>query len=239
MTRINTLLILVWLVLCQACSSSPERQSYSKPNSGQTNLVIWDFEGTDLTGHDNVDYLSRVLPEILLTDLANYPEIRLLERIKLIDALEELKIGSSEVTDEVYRLKVGKIVGANRMAFGHYFVSGKEIRIDLRVVDTETSLTLFSDRKKGELDHVEEPMSELAGSIAMKFGSGGTMSKKKNLSQITKREIWEEYEKGLELMDKRAFEMALAVFQNLLIRNPGFKPAEKQVGFAIERLERE
>ncbi|MEE9396550.1 MAG: hypothetical protein V3V31_06000, partial [Methylococcales bacterium] len=76
-------------------------------------------------------------------------------------------------------------------------------------------------------------------SIAMKFGSGGTMSKKKNLSQITKREIWEEYEKGLELMDKRAFEMALAVFQNLLIRNPGFKPAEKQVGFAIERLERE
>ena len=233
------MLVLAWLIFCQACSNPPERRLSLKPDTGQANLVIWDFEGADLMGLDNVDYLSRVLPEMLLANLSGHPEIRLLERINLIDALEELKLGSSEVADESHRLKIGRIVGANRMTFGHYIVSGKEIRIDLRVVDTETSLTLFSDHKQGQLDQIEKSVSELASSIAMKFSSGGPMSKKENLPQTTKREIWKEYEKGLELMDKRDFQKALAVFQNLLVLNPGFKPAEKQIGFTIERMERE
>lgn len=238
MMRVKLILVLAGLIFFQACSTSPKRQLPLKPNAGQTNLVIWDFDGTNLLGFDNVDYLSRVLPEMLLSDLSRYPEIRLLERMDLTGALEELELGSSEMADEAYRLKIGRIIGANRMAFGHYLVSGKEIRIDLRVVDTDTSLTLFSDQKKGELDQLERPVSALASSIAMKFGAGGRISENNNLSQ-TKREIWEEYEKGLELVDEHAFEKALAVFQGLLTRNPGFRPAEKQISFTIERMERE
>ena len=62
----------------------------------------------------------------------------MVERERLILALEELKLGSSALADPSTRLQIGRIVGARYMVFGTYMIISGLMRLDLRLVDVET-----------------------------------------------------------------------------------------------------
>jgi hypothetical protein len=64
------------------------------------------------------------------------------ERERLTLALQELKLGSSVLVDEAARLRIGKIVGARYMVFGAFMIFGEIMRLDLRLVETETGTIL-------------------------------------------------------------------------------------------------
>lgn len=226
------------LLICQACATPENRQPTSSSQSEQATLVIWDFDDASFQYQGDIDYLARTLPEMLLAELSIYPDIRLLERIELLDALHELKLGSGKLVDNASRLKLGRITGANKMVFGSYLVTGDKIRIDLRVVDTETSLTVYADSQKALLAQITRPVRELANGIAVKLSAGGKKVDFGNISQ-TNLARWEQYEQGLALMDERKFEQAVGIFQQLLEQHPDFEPAEKQIKLALERLERQ
>jgi hypothetical protein len=61
-----------------------------------------------------------------------------IERQRLLLALEELRLGTTSIVDESTRLKLGKIVAARFMVFGGYQVVGDKMRLDLRLVEVET-----------------------------------------------------------------------------------------------------
>ena len=63
----------------------------------------------------------------------------MVERQKLVRALEELRLGSSALADEETRLRLGRIQGARLMVLGGYMAVGGRMRIDLRLVDVESS----------------------------------------------------------------------------------------------------
>jgi len=60
------------------------------------------------------------------------------ERKRLVLALEELRLGTTSLVDEATRLRLGKIVGARWMIFGGYMVVAGKMRLDLRLVEVET-----------------------------------------------------------------------------------------------------
>jgi curli biogenesis system outer membrane secretion channel CsgG len=74
--------------------------------------------------------------------LKNRGDYTVVERARLVRVLEELRIGSSSLADEQTRLRVGKLVGARFMVFGGYLVSGRNMRLDLRLVEVETGKVL-------------------------------------------------------------------------------------------------
>ncbi len=102
------------------------------------NLSPDDSSGDDLGGLLSSEIVSR---------LSTKPGVQVIERQKLLSVLQELKLGSSELTDESVRLKVGRMLGARRMVFGGYLVSGGSMRLDLRLVDVETGRVLKTAKK--------------------------------------------------------------------------------------------
>ncbi len=66
----------------------------------------------------------------------------MVEREKLLLALEELSLGSGELASENSRLRIGKILGAKLMVFGAYQLIGDVIRLDLRLVEVERGLVV-------------------------------------------------------------------------------------------------
>lgn len=132
-------------------------------------LAVWSFENNSLIASEDVDHFQQTLPNLLLSDLSRYPALQLVDRQNLVKALEEQKLGGSELVSVEDRLKLGRIVGASAMLFGSYVVVDDQIRIDIRLVDVETALTTFSKATITSLASVETEMHKVAEDLGEKL----------------------------------------------------------------------
>jgi len=100
-------------------------------------VAVWDLENLNPNEAIVTDMGELLASEVIAT-LKENGTYQVVERQRLILALEELNLGSSSLADEATRLKIGHIVGARFMVFGSYLVLGDMMRLDLRLVEVET-----------------------------------------------------------------------------------------------------
>ncbi|MEE4311143.1 MAG: VWA domain-containing protein [candidate division KSB1 bacterium] len=84
-----------------------------------------------------LNYLEEAIPEMLITNLTASPEIRVLERTRIVNILEEQQLSLSGVIDESEVVEIGKLIGADVLVYGSIFVGELQMRIDARAVSTE------------------------------------------------------------------------------------------------------
>ena len=109
----------------------------SLPALAEKNAVaVFDLE--NMTPHEPATANMGELLSGQVIDVLKEAKHIVVERERLILALEELKLGSGALADPSTRLQVGKIVGARHMVFGTYLIIGGVMRLDLRLVDVET-----------------------------------------------------------------------------------------------------
>jgi len=114
-------------------------------NKGDT-IAVWDLENVT-PGISAYPDLGELLSGRIIETLQKKGDYIVVEREKLILALEELGLGSAKLVDESVRLKLGMMIGARLMIFGGYQVIGEHMRIDLRVVEVETGRLIKADQK--------------------------------------------------------------------------------------------
>jgi curli biogenesis system outer membrane secretion channel CsgG len=108
----------------------------------QTSAVaVWDLDNLGLVDGIGAD-MGELLAATVIDTLKSTGAFQVIERQRLILVLEELNRSSTSVVDEQSRLKIGRIVGARFMVFGSYFVFAGKMRLDLRLVEVETSITV-------------------------------------------------------------------------------------------------
>ena len=113
----------------------------------QTSAVaVWDLANLNPAEAIGPD-MGELLAAIVLETLKESGAFQVVERERLILALEELNLSSSSLVDESTRLKIGRIVGARFMVFGGYFVLGGMMRLDLRLVEVETGSIVKAAQK--------------------------------------------------------------------------------------------
>lgn len=113
----------------------------------QTSAVaVWDLANLNPAEAIGPD-MGELLAAIVIETLKESDAFQVVERERLILALEELNLGSSSLVDESTRLKIGRIVGARFMVFGGYFVLGGMMRLDLRLVEVETGSIVKAAQK--------------------------------------------------------------------------------------------
>ncbi len=208
------------------------------PGRAGNTVVVWDFENNTVGPMRDIqaaEPLARILPEVLLSNLGRHPEIPILERVRLREILEELKLGTSGLSDEETRLRLGRIFGAKAMVFGEYVTLAGLVRADIRLVEVETGKILFSEPLLGDEGTVLDGTQACADKIArFLLDDAGSPDAGKRFPA----DLWNLYNKGLQHMDRKEFELAIDVFKNLLVRHPDFKPAERQLKLSLERLAR-
>jgi curli biogenesis system outer membrane secretion channel CsgG len=167
--KIVFLPILMTLLLISGCATKTydADKTFGQPPS-QIILAVWDFDNNSPPGGE-LDYLGKSFSELLLTRLASAPNIRLVEREHLRQVLEEQHLSASQLSSEETRLKLGRLAGANHMVFGNYLAVGNQIRIDVRVVEVETTLTKLSENQVTTIQGSENAVQTIAQSISTKI----------------------------------------------------------------------
>lgn len=117
-------------------------------------VAVWDLEDVSPMGVAQPDLAEFISARVLETLKAQGADI--VERQKLLMVLKELSLGESQLADPETQLRIGRLSGAKRMIFGGYQVVGKSMRIDLRLVDVETSRVLTAAKKIVEGGNLDE-----------------------------------------------------------------------------------
>jgi TolB-like protein len=107
-------------------------------------------------GSEEYDYLQNGIAQILTTTLAKSEQIQIVERNQLEKITNELALGMSGLLDAESAAKVGKVAGANYMVIGSFINLGKAIRLDAKVVETETGIVVPGATAKAKASTVEE-----------------------------------------------------------------------------------
>jgi TolB-like protein len=97
-------------------------------------VLYFDYGGKK----EELEPLREGLAQMLITDLADLHEIRVVERERLKALLEEQKLATSGKVDAATAARIGKLLGAQALVLGSYFDLAGALRVDARVVEVET-----------------------------------------------------------------------------------------------------
>ena len=128
--------------------------------------------------------LSWTLQEAVLTALAVYPEIEVVERKQLDQVIDELKLSHTGLIDEDSAKEVGKILGVDAIIIGSITDLGSRIDLDMRLIETETGRLINS--AIGSL--VKD--STIASLLATEaFSSGFALDQSQTTTETSRRQM--------------------------------------------------
>lgn len=130
---ITGILLFVVLACLVGCAAHERVRTTQHPT-----IAVWNLDnltpGADQARLD----LGEILAGRVMETIKASGKATVVERQRLLLALEELNLGASPLVDQDTRLDVGKMLGARFMVFGAYQVIAGTMRLDLRLVEVET-----------------------------------------------------------------------------------------------------
>ena len=100
-------------------------------------IAVWNLD--DLSPSTIVrPEIGELLSGEIINAVNQKGEYSVVERERLLLALEELNLGAASFVDETTRLRLGRLSGARFMIFGGYQIIGSTMRLDLQLIEVET-----------------------------------------------------------------------------------------------------
>ncbi len=159
MTRL-ALALAALAALATPLASARAADPVVKPEAQRPTVAIlyFDYSGKD----ESLGVLKKGLAQMVITDLSGLTAVRIVERERLQEILDELKLGTSAKIDPATAAKVGKLLGARYMVMGGYFDLLGSLRVDARVVEVETGRIIRSVGAIGKGDDFLELERKIA-----------------------------------------------------------------------------
>ena len=115
---------------------------------------------------EDYEALEVGLQQMLLTELSQNPELRVIERGRLNELTREQGLAEEGVVDPSTAADLGRVVGARYMVIGSFADLFGTMRVDLRVLDVETSEVVATAGTQKPRDETLELLVELADDVA-------------------------------------------------------------------------
>lgn len=189
---------------------------------------------------DNAAYapLSKGMAEMLITELAQNAGVRVVERDRLQSLIEEQNLQNSDRVDKETAVKLGKTLGARHMLMGTFVIDPKRnMRIDVRAVNTETSAIEYTESVTGTADNLLQLVIQLGAKVnaglklpALKTASI-SLPAAKSPNQFKAIMAMSQ---ALEAEDRKNTTEAVSLYKQAIALNPDFDRAKVRLA-SIER----
>ncbi len=136
--------ILLVVLVFAACAATTSNQSSTLPK--KLTVAVWDIDNFSPTSSED-QTLGEIFSSQIIETLLLRGEYQVVERERLLLALEELQMSSTSLVDEATRLQLGKLLGARVMILGGFIIIEDTMRFDLRLVEVETGKVLKAVQK--------------------------------------------------------------------------------------------
>jgi len=141
-------------------------------------IAVSDFVG-------NPKETGQAIAETLSTDLAKSDRITLVERSQLGQTLRELRLQHAGLTEPSQARRVGKLIGADAIIVGSFYVRANQIVINARVVDVRTGKVMAgrAENVQGTLSDLYNLLGDLANRLHLRLTGVELASSEPNSDQ--------------------------------------------------------
>jgi len=216
-------------VLTLATAAVPSGAAGQAPASDQrpTVAVLPSFDNSSLLNHADYESLGKGIADVLITELAANPTIRVVERDRIQSLIEEQNLGASGRVDKETAAKIGRILGAQHVILGGFIIDKQgTMRLDARAVNVETSAIEHVETVTDKSDNLLAVLQSLADKLnkGMKLPPMPSGTARPALApEATKPGRWRDlilYARAEDANDKKDRTQALALYKDFLQKSP-------------------
>ncbi len=195
-------------------------------------LAVLYFENNSLDKAAEMQPLSKGLADMFITEFSKIEQFRVVERSRIEQLIEEMKLGQSGLIKPESAQQVGNMLGAQNLVFGSFMrgFDGK-MRIDIRIVEVETGLTLKAEQETGNPKDLYKVVNKLVAKVIKNLDIRISKAEAKKLAQVenTSFDASLLYAKGLEYEDNGDFKNAKKMYEKALKKNKNYTSAQARL----------
>jgi TolB-like protein len=172
------------------------------------------------------------LSEMMITDLGQVSELRLIERIRIEELEKELRFGTSGVVDQSTAPRVGHLLSAGRIVSGTFTVSGDNtMRMDVSTLDVGAASPREPTTESDALENLFKMQKEVVFKLIKDMGITLTRAEREKIQRIPTKNLqaFIAYSLGLEKEGEGDYEAAGVYFRQANELDPNFEPAQKKI----------
>ena len=205
-------------------------QNILKAQNKVSTIAVPDFQNNSmLQDKEKMESLRYGLADVMITALSSSEKLKVVERKRLKTILKEQALGLSGMLDNSSAQKAGKLLGAKYLLLGSYMCGLKnDIRIDCRIVNTETGETVKAEEVSGKTDDLLKLLKKLSKKMIKNLNV--KLSKQENQQfgesfNLCSQNVLNDYFKVLSLLEKMKTGEAVKLLDKIIIDCPQFKRA--------------
>src|SRR5215217_4078521 len=131
-----------------------------------TMAVVYFTNGAIGKAHEEFQPLSLGLADMMITELAANPKVRVVERDRINALMDEQKLSAGDRVDASTAVAMGKMLGAHHILIGTYVTDPRgRMRLAVRSVNTETSQVEYTESVQDKQDNVLDMVTSLAEKV--------------------------------------------------------------------------
>ena len=187
-------------------------------------------------GKEDFDALERGIAGMMISELAQNPAARVVERQEIQRLLDEQNLTAQNRVDPQTAAKIGKLVGARYVVAGTFIDFYGDFRVDVRLVNVETGEIVKTESERMQRDHMFDIIRNVAARL-MKDASLPALQRQasdQRMSRQVPTEALTYYSRALLFQDRGQKEKAVEMFNRALAIFPDY--AEAQDG--LQRVQR-
>jgi tetratricopeptide (TPR) repeat protein len=171
------------------------------------------------------------MAELLTTDLAQTDRLRVVERVRIQQLLDEIKLAESRRVEPATAVRSGRLLGAGTLIQGRIEGTGNELSLQAAVVRVATPTAAPNPlRERDALNRFFDVEKKLALGIYDRMGIQLTSAERDRVTQQATRNVQAllELGLGLEALDAGRFADAAARFERAVQLDPNFALARQR-----------
>ncbi len=218
--------VLTVFTLVPALLGAQQRAQDTRPG-----IAVFPFNngGSYGQGKEDFDALERGIAGMMISELAQNPAARVVERQEVQRLLDEQNLGTAGRVDPQTAAKVGKLVGARYAVMGTFIDFYGDFRIDVRLVNVETGEIVKTESDKMQRDHLFDMIRNISAQL-MKDANLPALQRQASDQRMGRQvptEALTYYSRALLFHDRGQKDKAIEMFQHAIDIFPNYTEAQE------------
>lgn len=215
-----------------AAMTSPALAQDTTDDARPTVAVMYFTNGAIGSAHEELEPLRKGIADMLVTELAANPRIRVVERDQLQKLLDEQSLGRTDNIDPETAVRIGRVLGAGHMIFGTYVTDFRNnMRLDVRAVDVETSRIVYTETVTDKTDNFMAMISRIAekANAGMRLPEMPRQARDASSDRARKLpfQVAMLYSRAIAEQDRGNTAGAVQLYRAVIEKFPDYEPAER------------
>ena len=226
------LALLVGAIIALAIKKSGSPSMAGAARGGVPTVAVINFENLSPQAKD-LNWLGKGLASMVTTELSRTPGIKVIGYTRLLDVMRGLGGDPQRRITSQLAIQVARKARANYLVLGDLVKLGRQIRVQARIVDLSSGLTLKGERVDGRSPRDAFLLADkLARGIAATLTPKSRGSAETAGSAMTTRDLlaYRHYQTGLEHLSHAQFKRAKKAFSKAVEMDPNFARAYFRLG---------